>query len=66
MESKRCNVVVLSMYAGIDVAEVIESVMYLIILTFQTTYFTLDTENINIWLVTSSEWSQKRQGLRRC
>ena len=39
------------MHVGIDVAEVFEIVMYLSILTFQATYFTLDIGNINIWLV---------------
>lgn len=46
------------MHVGIYVAEVFEIVMYLITLTFQATYFTLDIGNINFWLVTSSEWSQ--------
>ena len=43
-----------------DAAEVFETVIYLIILTFQATYFTLNAGNIDVWLITSSEWSQER------
>ena len=56
MESKRCNIVVLSMHVGIDVAEIFEIVIDLIILTFQATYFTLNAGNIDVWLITSIDW----------